>query len=103
MRTGWLARILATVAVLVLVTSGCGDGRGVKAVESLPRSVAAERPGDESEPPDTVEPETAEADRPSGAGPEALFEFGLFGPAAPSADTYESDCNFEDDPYETCL
>ena len=102
MRTGWLARTLATIAVLVLVTFGCRDaGPGVQAVESLPRSVAAEEPRDDPGPSDTV----LRGGAGGGGDPEPIFEFGLFGPVEPAlgADIYESDCNFEDDPYETCL
>ncbi len=44
--------------------------------------------------------------RRGGQGPESILEFGLFGPVVPTLESegyYQSDCRFENDPYETCL
>ena len=43
--------------------------------------------------------------RSGGEGTESILEFGLFGPVLPDvgAEGYETDCGFENAPYETCL
>ncbi|MDX1643383.1 MAG: hypothetical protein R3244_03385 [Thermoanaerobaculia bacterium] len=56
----------------------------------------------------TPRPGTSESQRirRGGQGPESILEFGLFGPVVPTLESegyYQSDCRFENDPYETCL
>jgi hypothetical protein len=43
--------------------------------------------------------------RSGGEGTESILEFGLFGPVLPDvgAEGYETDCGFENAPFETCL
>ena len=95
-----MAGCMAIAAALVFVTVGCREtGGGVEAVESLPRSIASESPNSEPVTPEVADPAG------NGDGPESILEFGLFGPVVPDLGTeaYESDCNMENDPYETCL
>ena len=85
---------------LAIMLSACGEPRGsIETIEPLPRSVVLETPG--------AVPGTEDVQQPSrrGEGPESVLEFGLFGPVVPALgnDTYEVDCQFDDDPYETCL
>jgi hypothetical protein len=98
------ALVVASVGGAALLVAGCGETGGrVEAVETLARPEAAS--------PVVVE---APAGEPAGGGEptrrgdgnvESILEFGLFGPALPPAEgvVYETDCRFEDDPYETCL
>ena len=86
------------------MTSCRESGGRVEAVEALPQSAAPSSA--------RVEPAVGE-DRSAGPEPrrrgdedvESILEFGLFGPVLPAPEgvVYESDCRFENDPYEACL
>ncbi len=93
------------LVALVTLLTGCGETGGrIEAVEALPQSPSSQSVA--------VDPSAADGEsggseltRRSGERPDAILEFGLFGPVLPASEgeTYETDCRFEDDPYETCL
>lgn len=93
-----MARTLGVFGILAFLAWGTGcreAGDRIEAVEVLPAAAPLEQPAQAE----------AEPTRRGGEGPESILEFGLFGPAvsALDAEISESDCNFENDPYETCL
>ena len=104
--SGKTPRVVSVVLVTaVAVLLGCGGTEsGVGAVESMPRSIAAEAGGAGSTGAELATNNDT-ATLLAGDGPQAILEFGLFGPVVPVSDseTYEADCRFDDDPYETCL
>ena len=101
-----MAPIVVTCGFLALaaLAAGCGETSDrIEAVDALPQSGpqsqgVASTPGD-------WESGGGEATRRSSEGTDGILEYGLFGPVLPVSenDTYESDCRFQDDPYETCL
>ena len=95
---------LATALTLLI---GCdGAGGGVEAVDSVPLSLGTESAAENASAIDgaaTSSPTTS-SDLSVVGESRVILEFGLFGPMPMTdAETYESDCRFEDDPYETCL
>lgn len=89
---------LALVLLLVSMTMTACDrvAPEVSGVENPPTGGAVS---------EDVERASAPELRSGGEGTEPILEFGLFGPVLSDvgAEGYETDCGFENAPYETCL
>ncbi len=92
------------LVALVVVLAGCGGaGDRIEAVDTLPQAPSQSIGVGQTT--SDGESGSSELTRRGGEEPGAILEYGLFGPVLPASEgeIYETDCRFEDDPYETCL
>lgn len=97
----------ATVLLWAVLSLACGEAANeLRAVPAVARSAESGGASDAAGGAEGRSAPRADSIRRGGQGPESILEFGLFGPVVPTLDSdgyYQSDCRFENDPYETCL